>query len=118
MGFFRRSKKSLLEKWINIPAVLEVPSLKEKVEGVIKFGIRIPIAPGYRALLECHTSNTKDRYRGEKADYWFVHQDKDRDNVTETHPIKIRLLTVQDKNGVLYGLGHDINDFKYIIRKK
>ena len=113
------AKRSLLERWIDVPVDLEVPSLREKVEGgVIKFGIRIPMAPGFTPLLECHTYDVKDRYRGEYAAYWFVKTGTTEGVQGETQPIKVKLLTAKEKDGVLYGLGHDVENFKYIIRKK
>ncbi len=98
--------KSKLEKWIGTPAVLETKS-NGSVNGIIKYGIRIPCAGGMTPL-KIVELDSKEKINRERADYWFVNNDES---------IKVRLLTARTKGSEVGGYGLDVSIFRYKITK-
>jgi len=98
--------KSKLEKWIGTPAVLKTKS-NGSVNGIIKYGIRIPCAGGMTSLKVVELGS-KEKVNREHADYWFVNNDES---------VKVRLLTARTKDSEVEGYGLDVSIFKYKIIK-
>ncbi len=99
--------KSQLESWLNVPAIMETKKFGN-VEGMIKYGIRIPIAPGTTPLKECKPDSLEE-FNGEPARYWFV-------NPKQT--IKVKLKIQEQEEDHLKGLAWDTEYFSYTIRRK
>ena len=68
-----KRKRQLLEGWVNSPATIQVQG--EKIDGRIKYGVRVPMASAYRPLLECKPGSRKP-VNGESPLYWFVSDDE------------------------------------------
>lgn len=98
--------KQQLEDWLNVPSIMETEY--GRVEGTVKYGIRLPIKPGDIPLKECKPES-KEKVKGETAKYWFVN-----DNQT----IKVRLITKKQEGDKLVGLAYDTVHFKYVIKRK
>lgn len=99
-----------MQSWIDVPAILEVKSLNEKVNGQVQYGVRIPMKPAQTPLVNCKLSST-DRIYGEKPGYWFINNDL---------AIKVKLYTkkVNNEKGTITGIGRDTSFFRYLIRRK
>lgn len=98
----KMEKQNSIEDWINVPAVLE--ALGKKIEGTVKFGIRLPMKPGTVPLEE-----NNNKFNGLKGDYWFVNEDQS---------IKVKLLTYKTNEDEIQGYGYDIEKFEYKLRKE
>ena len=97
--------KTTIDDWINVPALMETPF--KKFEGVVKHGIRMPIAPATTPLKEC-PPDAKEEINGEKPRYWFVDPQQ---------TIKVRLLSHEVSEDNITGEAYDFERFKYTIRR-
>ena len=105
----RVEDKMDLSKLINVPSVMRTKH--EEVNGVIKYGVRDPIAPGTEPLMECNPeSKEKISVSGGKKTkprFWFVDY---------SQGIKVRLLTSRTpEEGVIMGIGKGVEIFAYTI---
>jgi len=100
-----RNKRKQLESWLNVPVTME--ACNKNVEGMIKYGVRLPIRSALIPLQECDV-DSKEKIEGEKPAYWFVNDEK---------ALKIKLFIYKIKNGEIKGIGKDSDIFKYKIKR-
>ncbi|MDD5192990.1 MAG: hypothetical protein PHF67_00215 [Candidatus Nanoarchaeia archaeon] len=96
-----------IDNWLGVPAVLETEF--GNVDGTVKFGIRIPLAPGTTPLQE-RSLDSIEMIRRERPDYWFVNRPQS---------IKVRLLTYERYDpDTIVGKAEDVTRFKYTLRRR
>lgn len=100
------AEQGRIEDWVSIPVILE--ALGKRVEGTVKFGVRVPMKPGTTPLLECPVES-RDLVNGQRPGYWFVNDDE---------AIKVELLSYKPQDETLSGLGQDREVFNYVIRRR
>jgi hypothetical protein len=106
--------KNKLEKWLGECLEIEEDKKKilkvcnQKVTGTIQYGIRIPCAGGMEPL-KIVDLNSKEKFNGEKPDYWFVGYEPG---------YKVKLATAKVKDDKITGIGINSGIFKYKITKR
>jgi len=98
--------KQRLEDWINVPVIIK--TTQGSAEGMIKYGVRLPMRPGTTPLHECEL-DSREKVEGQKPGYWFVNDEK---------ALKIKLFTHSVIGGTISGIGYDTCIIKYNITKK